>query len=191
MSEERTHILLLACPPSPSPPSLYGRRSLRYGGLLLREGTEAGFLWCVDMTLKVVTVMAKLGVLVCGDTEMWAPGGDMRIPVGCVCVAGLRGAGDSEHVHADLSVALGTCESSHLDTVGSRGDCPCGCHGGTVSEHMDPMGEGAELHHGSGGRDKFGSSSGQSEGKMRCREQKAGIQEINGGSISCVQCPVH
>lgn len=34
----------------------------------------------------------------------------------------VRGLG-SEHVHADLSVALGTCESSHLDTVGSKGDC--------------------------------------------------------------------
>lgn len=70
-----------------------------------------------------------------------------------------RCAAGSEHEHADPSVTLGTCESSHVDTVGSKGDCPSlWLSWGTVSEHMDPMGEsGAELYrteaiHGSGGR---------------------------------------
>lgn len=77
---------------------------------------------------------------------IWAPGGDNGIPVE-VCGRSRRGREPgSEHVRTSLSVALGPCESSPLDTVGSKGDCPSlWLSWDTVSEHIDPMGEnGAE-----------------------------------------------
>lgn len=85
-----------------------------------------------------------------------------------VCGRSRRGGRPgSGHVRADLSVALGTCESSHLDTVGSKGDCPSlWLSWDTVSEPIDPMGEnGAEPSQKpfmvlEVERDKFGSYSG-------------------------------
>lgn len=163
------------------------------GGLLLREGRRGGTSLMCEHDSEGSQGHDEARLTGLWNPEIWAPDGDNRIPVE-VCGRSRRGRGrGSEHVHADLSVALGTCDSSHLDTVGSKGDCPSlWLSWDTVSEHTDPMREnGAELYQKpfmvlEVERDWLVLRE-QSEGERRCsREQKAGTQEVNGGGISCV-----